>query len=499
VHPMTRHRAPRTTRRLGTILAMLAAAVALAGFSAPASAAGPAITIPAGETATISNVSFSACNALEYGYHTNPGTVIGVPYPVASKPAGCATPSVSGTTIAPVGTTRTLIIRLRDVTCAGSSGTGTSAFNFFSGGGPSTGDHALVTQPTPASWTVDITDGAVGCTTPNTVQRLPSAVGSGNLSLLVTLNADLSLTKTDSPDPVSVGQPLTYTLTAANAGPNTATGVQIVDTLPANVTFVSASPGCVVGPPGTVTCTIGTLANGASAPRTITVTPTAAASPSITNSATVSGNEPDPTSGNNTATATTSVTPAANLSITKSASPAPVIPGNPITYTLTINNAGPSAAVNLTVTDTLPAGVGTPTVTSPGGFSCATQAAPPQLTCTMASLAAGATATIIYTAPVSPDLGPGVALTNSANVGSDTADPDTANNSTTATTATSSCTIDFRTASGPRFIQGTQGPDVICGSNFADSINGLGGSDVVFAGGGDDTVLGGLGDDALFG
>jgi uncharacterized repeat protein (TIGR01451 family) len=71
--------------------------------------------------------------------------------------------------------------------------------------------------------------------------------------------ADLSLTKTDSPDPVAHLGQLTYTLTINNAGPSTATSVVVTDPLPAGTTFVSCAPSvgsCVsptVGTNGTVT------------------------------------------------------------------------------------------------------------------------------------------------------------------------------------------------------------------------------------------------------
>ena len=44
--------------------------------------------------------------------------------------------------------------------------------------------------------------------------------------------ADLSITKTDSPDPVTAGNDLTYTVTVHNYGPSDAQAVQVTDTLP---------------------------------------------------------------------------------------------------------------------------------------------------------------------------------------------------------------------------------------------------------------------------
>ena len=56
------------------------------------------------------------------------------------------------------------------------------------------------------------------------------------------LEADLGVAKSDSPDPVQVGRPLTYTLSVDNGGPDLATGVVVTDTLPPGVTFLSAMP-----------------------------------------------------------------------------------------------------------------------------------------------------------------------------------------------------------------------------------------------------------------
>ena len=123
---------------------------------------------------------------------------------------------------------------------------------------------------------------------------------------------DMSVSKIDSVDPIFVSQQTTYTMVAKNNSTViSATGVTLTDTLPAGMTFVSAttSQGSLVTPPvgstGVVTANIGSLAAGASA--TVTVTVQAAASGLLTNTATVSSNESDTNSSNNTANQATTV------------------------------------------------------------------------------------------------------------------------------------------------------------------------------------------------
>jgi large repetitive protein len=119
--------------------------------------------------------------------------------------------------------------------------------------------------------------------------------------------------KSDAPDPVLELDTLTYTLPVTNNGPSPATLVTVTDTLPGTVTFISATAsqgGCTPagGPPGgTVTCTLGTLASGASATVTIQVGVPCGTGGTLTNTASVVANEPDPDGVNNTATATTTV------------------------------------------------------------------------------------------------------------------------------------------------------------------------------------------------
>jgi uncharacterized repeat protein (TIGR01451 family) len=125
--------------------------------------------------------------------------------------------------------------------------------------------------------------------------------------------ADLSVTKADSPDPVALRGNVTYTVTVANSGPAAATGVTLVDQLP-DAVFVSATTTqgtCVRDGKGrrdgTVTCDLGSLAVNASATVTTVVTTTSGGT--IVNTATVRANEPDSDRADNTATEETTVLP----------------------------------------------------------------------------------------------------------------------------------------------------------------------------------------------
>jgi uncharacterized repeat protein (TIGR01451 family) len=116
--------------------------------------------------------------------------------------------------------------------------------------------------------------------------------------------ADLEISKVDSPDPVTVGENLTYTITVTNRGPDGATNVVVTDTLPSGVTFVSASPECV-HVAGVVTCNLGNIPAGGSVTITIVVTPTAPGN--IVNNVSVDSDTDDPDPANNAATAPTEV------------------------------------------------------------------------------------------------------------------------------------------------------------------------------------------------
>ena len=97
------------------------------------------------------------------------------------------------------------------------------------------------------------------------------------------------------------GTGFSYTVTVANAGSSDATLVQLTDTLPAEVTYVSATPaqGSCSELAGTVTCDLGTVADGGSVDVVIAVTvPAGQAATTVTNDAAVSTATTDPNAGN---------------------------------------------------------------------------------------------------------------------------------------------------------------------------------------------------------
>jgi uncharacterized repeat protein (TIGR01451 family) len=127
----------------------------------------------------------------------------------------------------------------------------------------------------------------------------------------------------------------------------------------------------------------------------------------------------------------------ADLSVTKTA-PATVAPGQNITYTLTVSNAGPDAAVSTQLTDTVPAGTTFVSMAQNSG-PAATLTTPAvggtgNVTATWATLASGATATFTLTVNVNAAAPAGSVVTNTATVTSTTADPNPVNNTSTATT-----------------------------------------------------------------
>ena len=179
---------------------------------------------------------------------------------------------------------------------------------------------------------------------------------SDTKGMTVSTKANLSVTKAGNPDPVIAGEQLTYTITVTNGGPSDATGVTVTDTLPAEVDFDSdiASQGSFDKTTGV--WTVGNLTSDQVETLIIVVnvSVSTADGTTLTNTATVSGNETDPDDTNDSAVVDTAVLAEADLSITKLADPNPVVAGEQLVYTVTVTNGGPSRATRVKVFDTLP-------------------------------------------------------------------------------------------------------------------------------------------------
>ncbi len=140
----------------------------------------------------------------------------------------------------------------------------------------------------------------------NEVEANPGNNGATLISTVASESADLAIGMADSPDPLFIGNNLTYTITVTNLGPATAGDVIVTDTLPGGVSLVSVNPAAgsnLVG--GVVTVSLGDLGSGATATVTLVVHP--AAGGTITNGAAVSSSVLDPFKGNNSAAVKTAV------------------------------------------------------------------------------------------------------------------------------------------------------------------------------------------------
>jgi uncharacterized repeat protein (TIGR01451 family) len=123
-------------------------------------------------------------------------------------------------------------------------------------------------------------------------------------------DSDLQITKSAAPNCVEPGETITYTVRVTNLGPKVATGVTVVDTLPTSLQLqsVTTSQGSCNTNNNPINCSLGQLGVGSTATITIRMkVPDNATQNKFTNTARVSGNEPDPNPGNNQASATSCI------------------------------------------------------------------------------------------------------------------------------------------------------------------------------------------------
>ncbi|PYX51552.1 MAG: hypothetical protein DMG79_02805, partial [Acidobacteria bacterium] len=194
-------------------------------------------------------------------------------------------------TLPPVGGTGT-------ITCTDSGALGVGA----------TASFTLVLQVnagTPSG--TNITD-TVTATASNIVPGITTNTASATVVVANANSADVAIVKVGTPNPVTEGTPLTYTLTVTNNGPASATNVTVTDTLPSVVTYLSVTTtqGSCSEAGGIVTCLLGTMANAGTA--TISVLTIPGTPGMVSNTATVTADQTDPVLTSNTSTQTETIT-----------------------------------------------------------------------------------------------------------------------------------------------------------------------------------------------
>jgi uncharacterized repeat protein (TIGR01451 family) len=339
-------------------------------------------------------------------------------------------------------------------------GSGTISCNLPSGNVSLTWNFTLVVQvaaATPSGTTISDTDTISSSTNDSNLTNNSATV---NILVASPASSDIAVTNSATPTTVAPANNITYTQTLTNKGPASATNVSFTGATPANTTLVSfAAPSgwtCskpAVGGTGNISCTIASLASGVTANFSLVVQVNSGTASGTVISDTDSGSSTisDPNASNNSATANVNVATAnqADLAITKTATPNPVLAGNNVTYTVGVTNNGPAAATSVVITDTLPPNTTFVSGTSPGGWTC-TPLSPGgtgTASCSIASLPSNGTAAFTFVLQVTAGTAPGTVITNTVSITSATPDPALSNNtSSAAVTVTSPSQADMAIA-----------------------------------------------------
>jgi uncharacterized repeat protein (TIGR01451 family) len=275
--------------------------------------------------------------------------------------------------------------------------------------------------------------------------------GSGSDTTPVSAAPDMRIVKTDGGLTAVPGGLITYTLAYTNSGNQSALGVIVTETVPAQSTFHQAGStagwSCANGAAAGTACAlaVGSVAGGngsGSATFIVTVvSPLPAGVTQITNTAVIdNGGVPDATPGDNTSTVVTSVTGRPDMRLTKTAVGSGATPGDVLSYTLAYTNTGNIDATGVTITETVPANTAFQAGSSTAGWGCANGAAAGTL-CPLAIgtvTGSGGSGRVAFAVTVANPLPANVtSITNTAVVGDDGqngTDLTPNNNSSTATT-----------------------------------------------------------------
>ena len=231
--------------------------------------------------------------------------------------------------------------------------------------------------------TVNVRYGGNAGTRTNTANAISSVTADpdlgnngGSANFEVTAVSDVTVEKTANPSPAIAGQNVTYVVAAKNTpGLNlsAAANVTITDTLPLDVTFISATPasgscsatptaGTTTGPAAanrTVTCNLGTVNNGGQQTVQIVVRPNSATrTTSIRNDVFVTTTTTETDTTNNSAFIVTGIAnPVLDILVNKGDTIDPLPLGTDTVYVIDVVNDGPSASENVVVTDVMPGSI----------------------------------------------------------------------------------------------------------------------------------------------
>ncbi|MFW5943336.1 MAG: TadE/TadG family type IV pilus assembly protein, partial [Chloroflexota bacterium] len=239
----------------------------------------------------------------------------------------------------------------------------------------------------------------------------------------------LEITKSASESEVELDETFSYEIEVRNTGGGPATNVELTDVLPDEVGYESGGNDCTTPSTetgGTLTCSLGELASGAS--ETITFVVQAVEVGLATNNAAVTSDEVGPVDAS---ASTVIIDPAsADLDIRKTVPSTQMTVGQEFDYEIRVRNLGPSEATDVVVTDALPDELEYVDATTTAG-ECEYDDGSHTLTCTNPGpFAANGPHMVITLSVVAAEAGP---VSNTASVEAFEPDPVDNNNSSTAT------------------------------------------------------------------
>jgi uncharacterized repeat protein (TIGR01451 family) len=282
-------------------------------------------------------------------------------------------------------------------------------------------------------------DPSDGCTFWYTHHDANADTRIGSFQLETCNETDLSLAKSDVEDPVVAGGQLIYELSVANNGPDPASDVEVVETLPLGLDYVADSDNCTLsfgtGPNGEdqLTCDLGDIASGNSASFTVKLSVPqdfvvgSGGAAGVENEATVSSTTHDADETNNTAKEGTLIEEESDVAVTKTCQPDDeLLAGETGFCDIVVENHGPSAARDVELTDEITTDTTLTSLSaSPSQGSCSASGS--TVDCALGNIDAGDSATVRV--EFSAD-DPGD-INDRATVSSATPDPDTGNNADT--------------------------------------------------------------------